>query len=165
LNRKYPGNYSKRSSTSKEAKMSKIVNSSSSTENTKLETLYSPSKGSPTVNKGHEDNDNSMSKLSSKMSFLGSPDLSPGIETLLNKMNLCDSSKYFIISISLCTIKNMIQLSNLDIDDIITLSSRKDLHDSSYQDTFSKFLCLEKCFQISIREKFGLKEDGDISEH
>jgi hypothetical protein len=130
----------------------------------KLETLYSPNKGSRTVINSHEDNDNIKSKLSSIMSFWGSPDLSPGIENLFNEMNLCDSSKSLVISINLCTIKNMIQLSNLDLDDISTLFPNKDLRDSSFQDTIIKVLCLGKCFQISIREKFGLKEDGGIAE-
>jgi hypothetical protein len=66
--------------------MPKIVKSSSSTEKDKLETLYSPNKGNPKIIKSHEDRENSStnskikSKLSSKMSFWGSPDLSPGIE-------------------------------------------------------------------------------------
>jgi hypothetical protein len=47
LNIKHPGSHSRKSSTSTEAKMPKIVKSSSSTENSKLEILYSPNKGSP----------------------------------------------------------------------------------------------------------------------
>jgi hypothetical protein len=60
---------------------------SSSAENPKLETLYSPNKGTSKVIKTHEDSENSnnKSKSSSKMSFLGSPDLSPGIEKLFNE--------------------------------------------------------------------------------
>jgi hypothetical protein len=94
--------------------MPKIVKSSSSTEKAKLETLYSPNKGSPKVIKSHEKSENSInkSKSSSKMSFWGSSDLSPGIEKLFNAMNLCESSKSLIISINLCNIKNMIHLSN-----------------------------------------------------
>jgi hypothetical protein len=109
LNRKYPGSHSIKSYTSTEAKMHKIVNSYSSTEKAKLETLYSPNKGSPIIIKSHEysENSNSKSKSSSKMSFWGSPDLSPGIEKLFNAMNLCDNSKSLIISINLCYIKNM----------------------------------------------------------
>jgi hypothetical protein len=63
--------------------MPKIVKSSSSTEKAKLETLYSPNKGSPKVIKSHEDSENSdnKSKSSSKMSFWGSPDSFLGIET------------------------------------------------------------------------------------
>jgi hypothetical protein len=52
------------------------------------------------------------------MSFWGSPDLSPGIEKLFNAMNLCDNSKSLIISINLCNIKNMIHLSNLELDEL-----------------------------------------------
>jgi hypothetical protein len=71
LNRKHPGSHSRKYSTSTEAKMPKIVKSSSSTEKSKLETFYSPKKGSPKVITNHEDSDNSnnKSKSSSKMSF------------------------------------------------------------------------------------------------
>jgi hypothetical protein len=55
LNRKYPGSHSRKSCTSTEAKISKIVKSTSSTEIDKLETLYSPNKGSPKFIKSHED--------------------------------------------------------------------------------------------------------------
>jgi hypothetical protein len=75
LNRNYPGGDSRNSRTSTEAKLPKIVKSSSSTEKSKLETLYSPDKGSPKVIKSHEDSENSNDKRnsSSKMSFWGSP--------------------------------------------------------------------------------------------
>jgi hypothetical protein len=62
LNRKHPVGHSRKSSASTEAKMPKIVKSSSSTENAKLETLYSPNKGSPKVIKSHEDSENSKNK-------------------------------------------------------------------------------------------------------
>jgi hypothetical protein len=67
--------------------MPKIVKSSSSTEKAKLETIYSPNKGSSKVIKSHEDseNNNRKSKSSSKMSFWGSPDLSIGFEKLSMK--------------------------------------------------------------------------------
>jgi hypothetical protein len=128
--------------------MPKIVKSSSSTEKAKLETLYSPNKGSPKVIKSHEDSDNSNSnsnsnsKSSSKMSFWSSPDLSPGIEKLFNAINLCENSKSLIISINLCNIKNMIHLSNLELDELSSLFSRRYLRDSSFQDTIIKVLCL-----------------------
>jgi hypothetical protein len=87
LNRKHPGSHSRKSYTSTEAKMPKIVKLSSSTEKANLETLHSPNKGSPKVIKSHEDSENSnnksKSKSSSKISFWGSPDLSPGIESFL----------------------------------------------------------------------------------
>jgi hypothetical protein len=71
LNKKHPGSHSRKSSTSTEAKLPKIVKSSSSTENLKLETLYSPNKSRPEVIKSHEDSENSnnKSKSSSKMSL------------------------------------------------------------------------------------------------
>jgi hypothetical protein len=113
LNRKHPGSHSRKCYTLTEAKMHKIVKSSSSTEKSKLETLYSPNKGIPMVINSHEDSENSSnkSKSSSKMSFWGSPDLYPGIEKLFNTINLCDNSQSMIISINLCNIKNMIHLS------------------------------------------------------
>jgi hypothetical protein len=76
LNRKHPGSNSRKSFTSTEAKMPKIVKSFSYSENSKLETFYSPNKGSPKVIKSHEDSENSIikSKSSSKMSFWGSPE-------------------------------------------------------------------------------------------
>jgi hypothetical protein len=69
LNRKHPGSHSRKSYVSTEAKIPQIVNSSSSTEISKLETLYSPNKGSPAIIKSHEYSDKSKSKSSSKMSF------------------------------------------------------------------------------------------------
>jgi hypothetical protein len=115
LNRKHLGTHSRKSSTSAEDKLPKIVKSSSSTENPMLETLYSPNKSSLKVIKSHEDSENSCS-----------PDLSPGIERLFNAMNLCENSKSLIISINLCNIKNMIHLSNLELDELSSLFSRKD---------------------------------------
>jgi hypothetical protein len=146
INRKHPGSCSRKSFTPSESKMPKIVKSSSSTEKAKLETLYSPNKGSPKVIKSHEDSENSnnKSKSSSKMSFWGSPDLSPGIEKLYNAMKLCENSKSLIISINLCNIKNMIHQSNLELDELSSLFSRRDLRDSSFQDTIIKVLCLGK---------------------
>jgi hypothetical protein len=141
--------------------MPKIVKSSSSTEKAKLETLYSPNKGSPKVIKIHEDseNSNSKSKSSSKMSFCGSPDLSPGIEKIFNAMNLCDNSKALIISMNLCNIKNIIHLSNLELHEPSSLFSRRDLRDSSFQDTIIKLLCLGKSYLNLIKENHRLNED------
>jgi hypothetical protein len=147
--------------------MPKIVKSSSSTEKTKLETLYSPNKGSPKVIKSHEDSENSnnKSKSSSKMSFWGSPDLSPGIEKLFNAMNLCENSKSLIISINLCNIKNMIHLSNLELDELSSLFLYKYLRDSSFQDTIIKILCLGKSLLNLIKENHRLNEDDINAEH
>jgi hypothetical protein len=70
-----------------------------------------------------------------------------GIEKLFNAMNLYDNSKSLIISINLCNIKNMIHLSNLELDDLSSLFSHRNLRDSSFQDTIIKILCLGKsCF-------------------
>jgi hypothetical protein len=99
------------------------------------------------------------------MSFLVSQDLSPGIETFFNAMNLCDNSNSLIISINLCNIKNMIHLSNLELDELSSLFSRRDLRDSSFQDTIIKVLCLGKSFLNLIKENHGLHEDDVIAQH
>ena len=110
-NRKHQGGHAKRFVTSKDSKMPKIFKSSSSTGKPKLETLHSPNQGNPAVIKSHEDSDSSKSKSSFKVSFWGSPDLFPGIESLFNAMDLSDNSKSLIISMNLCNVKNMIKLS------------------------------------------------------
>jgi hypothetical protein len=74
------------------------------------------------------------------MSFWGSPDSSLVIEKLFNAMNLCDNSKALIISINLCNIKNMIHLSNLELDELSSLFSRNVLRDSNFQHTIIKVL-------------------------
>jgi hypothetical protein len=76
LNRKHPGSHSRKSSTSTEAKIPKIVKSTSSTEKAKLETLYIPNKGSPKVIKSHEDSENSKSTEKTKLETLYSPNKS-----------------------------------------------------------------------------------------
>jgi hypothetical protein len=154
LIRKGPGSHSRKSSTLTETKIPKIAKSSSSTEKAKLETLYSPNKGSPKVIKTHEDSENSInqSKSSSKLSFWGSPNLSPENENLFDAMNVCDNSKSLIISIDLCNIKNMIHLSNLELDELRSLFSSKDLRDSSFQDTIILILCLGKSFLPNQKE-------------
>jgi hypothetical protein len=167
LHRKYPGSHSRKSSTSTEAKMHKIVKSSLSTEKSKLETLYSPKKGRSKIIKSHQDSEksNNISKSSSKMSFWGSPDLSSGIEKLFNAMNLFENSRSLIISIYMCNVKNMIHLSNLELDELSSLFSRRDLRDSNFQDTIIKVLCLGKSFLNLIKENHGLHEDDVIAEN
>jgi hypothetical protein len=80
-------------------------------------------------------------------------------------MNLCDNSKSLIVSINLCNIKNMIHLSNMELDELSSLFSRRDLRDSSLQDTIIKVLCLVKSFLNLIKENHGLDEDDVIAEH
>jgi hypothetical protein len=99
------------------------------------------------------------------MSFWSSPDLSPGVKKLFNAMNLCDNSKSLILSINLCNIKNMIHLSNLELDERSSLFSRKNLQDSSFQDTIIKVLCLRKSFFNLMKEIHGLHVDDIIAEH
>jgi hypothetical protein len=80
-------------------------------------------------------------------------------------MNLCDNSNSLIISINLCNIKNMIHLSNLELDELSSLFSCIDLRDSSFQDTIIKVICLGKLFSYLIKENHGLHEDDVIAEH
>jgi hypothetical protein len=109
---------------------------SSSAEKSKLKTLSSTNKSRPKVIKSHEDSENSKSKIkiksSSKIYFWGSPYLSPVIEKLFNAMHLYGNSKSLIISINLCTIKNMIHLSNLELDEFSNLFLRNDIQDSNF---------------------------------
>jgi hypothetical protein len=90
------------------------------------------------------------------MSFWYSPDLSPGIEKLFNAINLCENSKSLIISINLCNIRNMIRLSNSELDELSSVFSRRDLRDSSFQDTIIKVLWLGKSFLNLIKENHEL---------
>jgi hypothetical protein len=59
----------------------------------------------------------------------------------------------------------MIHLSNLELDELSSLFSRRDLRDSSFQDTIIKMLCLGKSFLNLIKESHGLNEDDVIAEH
>jgi hypothetical protein len=59
----------------------------------------------------------------------------------------------------------MIHLSNLELDELGSLFSRRDLRDSSFQDTIIKVLCLGKSFLNLINENHGLHEDDVIAEH
>jgi hypothetical protein len=99
------------------------------------------------------------------MCFWGSPDLYPGIENLFNAMNLCHNFKSLIISINMSNIKNIIHLSNLELDELSRLFSRRYLRYSSFQDTIIKVLCLGKSFLNMIKENHGLHENDVIEEH
>jgi hypothetical protein len=59
----------------------------------------------------------------------------------------------------------MIHLSNLELDELSSLFSRRDLRDSSFQDTNIKVLCLGKSFFNLIKENHRLHEDDVIAEH
>ena len=88
-----PEGRQRRSISSKDTKMPKIVKSASPTEKQKLEILRSYKKDDPTVINSHEDSHSSKSKSSSKVSFWGSPDISLGIENLFEAMGLYNNSK------------------------------------------------------------------------
>jgi hypothetical protein len=59
----------------------------------------------------------------------------------------------------------MIHLCNLELDELSSLFSRRDLQDSSFQDTIIKVLCLGRSFLNLIKENHGLNEDDVIAEH
>jgi hypothetical protein len=86
---------SKASVTSKESKAPKIIKSSSSSEKSKLASISTPKKGS---HKKDDDSDDSKSDSSSKISFLGSPDLSVGTDKLFKVIKLNEDSNFLIIS-------------------------------------------------------------------
>jgi hypothetical protein len=77
-------------------------------------------------------------------------------------MRLYEKSKSLIISMNLCSIKNMIQLSELGFHEVINLFPRQDLRESVFQDSVIKVLCLGRSFKLSIKENAGLDEQTDI---
>jgi hypothetical protein len=152
--RKQPGNHlrrpqerqTKRLVTSRDVKMPKIVKSTSDSQKQKLDIFHSPKKGSPTVIKSNEDSPSIKSNPSSKKSFWGSPDISSGIENLFDAMGLDEKSKSLIMSMNLCSIKKMIQLSELAFHDIVNLFPHQNLRESMFQDSVIKVLCLGRFF-------------------
>jgi hypothetical protein len=54
-----------------------------------------------------------------------SPDLSPVIEIFFDAMELDDKTTSLIISMNLCIIKNVVQLSKLDFHDVNNMFSQK----------------------------------------
>jgi hypothetical protein len=129
-----------------------------------LDILPNPKKVNPTVTECHEDSHSNNSKLTIKASFWGSPDISSGIEIFFEVMGLYNKSKILIISMNLCSIKNMIQLSNLDLHDFGNMFSRQDLRDSLFQESIIKVICLGKCFKMLFKEVHELDDDADVAE-
>jgi hypothetical protein len=144
INKKQPGDHArkredrqtKRSISSKDTKMPKIIKSASYIEKQMLDILPNPKKVNPTVTKSHEDSHINNSKSSAKASFWGSPDMSSGIEMLFEVMGLYNKSKILIISMNLCSIKNIIQSSNLDLH-ILEICAK------IYEILYSKILSLK----------------------
>jgi hypothetical protein len=60
-----------------------------------------------TVIKNYEDSDNSESKTSSKVSFYGSLDFSPGVENLFKAIGLGVNSSSLNITMDLCIINDI----------------------------------------------------------
>jgi hypothetical protein len=78
-------------------------------------------------------------------------------------MELDEKSKSLIISMNLCIIKNMIQLSELAFHEVVTLFPRQDLGESVFQDSVIKVLCVGRSFKLLVKEKAGLDEQPDIA--
>jgi hypothetical protein len=110
-----------------------------SSEKSKLAKLRIPKKGNYNDN---DNNDDNTSSLSSKVTFLGSPDLSVGVQNLFKLIKLDEDVRFLIISMNLCYVRNMVQLSDQ------VFFSRQDLGDPSFQFAIIKILCLEKCFKL-----------------
>jgi hypothetical protein len=89
--------------------------------------------------------------------------MSSGIEKNFEVMSLYNKSKALIISMNLCSIKNIIQLSNLNLHDLGNMFSRQDLRDYVFQDSIIKVLCLGKFFNKLIKVKYGLDDDADVT--
>jgi hypothetical protein len=64
---------------------------------------------------------------------------------------------------NLCSIKNMIQLSELDFHDVVNLFPRQDLRELVFQDSVIKVLCLGRSFNLLIKENAGLDEQTDVA--
>jgi hypothetical protein len=168
---KQPGNHprrpqeqqTKRPVTSNDVKMPKFVKSPSSSQKQKLDILHSPKKNNPTVIKSHEDSHSIKSNSSSKRSFWESPDISSGIENLFDAMGLDEKSNSLIISMNLCSVKNMIRLSELDFHDIVNLFPRQDLREAVFQDSVIKLLRLGRSFKLLTKENAGLDELIDVA--
>jgi hypothetical protein len=107
-----------------------------SSEKSKLAKLRIPKKGNYNDN---DNNDDNTSSLSSKVTFLGSPDLSVGVQNLFKLIKLDEDVRFLIISMNLCYVRNYLTKS---------FFSRQDLGDPSFQFAIIKILCLEKCFKL-----------------
>jgi hypothetical protein len=64
---------------------------------------------------------------------------------------------------NLCSIMNMILLSELDFHDVVNLFPRQDLRESVFQDSVIKMLCLGRSFKLLIKKKAGLDEHTDVA--
>jgi hypothetical protein len=151
---------SKGSVSSRETKTPKTIKSYPSLKKSKLASLHTPKRGS---HKKDDDNDDMKSNLSSKVSFWGSPDLSAVIENLFKLIKLKEDSKFRLISMDLSNIRNMIQLSDQDLNDVTSLFSRQDLRESIFKDSIIKILYLGKRFKLVIKEKHSLEEYDEIT--
>jgi hypothetical protein len=97
-----------------------------------------------------------------KMSFWESPDLSSGVDILSKAMVLKDFSRLVITSMNLWSIKQMVQLFNLDLYEIVNDFLHQDLRDLAFQDSIIIAYCLEKCFKLTVKGKFELNEHIEV---
>jgi hypothetical protein len=84
------------------------------------------------VIESREDSDSIKRKISSKVSFW---DHQTGVDKLFKVICLKNNSSLLIISINLCSNKNMIQLFNLNLHEVFNLFSRLHLRDLVFQDS------------------------------
>jgi hypothetical protein len=129
LNNKGPLNTSRRFVSSKASKAPRITKSSPSSEKSKLVKLKSTKK----ENFKDNDRNDSKSNSASMLSLWGSPDLSAGVENVFKLIKLHDDVKILIISMNLCNVRNMIQLSGQVLQDVTDLFSRQDLSDPIFR--------------------------------
>jgi hypothetical protein len=65
---------------------------------------------------------------------------------------------------NLCNDRNMTQLPDQVLQDVVNLFSRLDLRIPNFQDAVIKTLCLGKCFKLLVKEKYGLGERDEVPE-
>jgi hypothetical protein len=68
------------------------------------------------------------------------------------------------ISMNLCSIENVIQLSNLDLHDFGNMFSHQELRNSVFQDSIIQVIFLGNCVKTLIKEKSGLDDDANVAE-
>jgi hypothetical protein len=64
---------------------------------------------------------------------------------------------------NLYIIKNMIQLSDLNLHAVVNLFPRQDLRESVFQDSIIKVLCLGRSFMLLVKGKAGLDEQTALA--
>jgi hypothetical protein len=105
------------------------------------------------------------SNLSSKVSFWESPDVSVGVKNVFKLIKRNEDARFLFISMNLCNVKNMIQLSDQVLHGVTSLFSRQNPRDHNFQDAIIKILRLGKCLKLVIQETNGLGELDEVPEN